>query len=162
MPRGPSIAQECFSRSCAQSTTSSEALVKYLALNCPAGDSSSIYFFFAAAFLIRALALIASASFSKPITAEYFLPITCATRKSILTPASATACAMPCPKPDRIQLHHCFGVIPRIAVPHDDLQVRSNFGQGFQRPGQGSCLVLEFFPPQGDTFHCHCHDCSSR
>jgi|SRR5215831_19244250 len=47
--------------------------------------------FAAAAFLIAAAPFVASASDSKPNMAEYFLPITWATTKSMLMPSSAMA-----------------------------------------------------------------------
>jgi hypothetical protein len=53
------------------------------------------HFFLAApAFRIIAAHFVASASDSNPKTAEYFLPITWATRKSMLIPAPAMACAV--------------------------------------------------------------------
>ena len=51
-------------------------------------------FLAAAAFRIIAAHFVASASDSKPKTAEYFLPTTWATTKSMLMPASAMACAV--------------------------------------------------------------------
>jgi hypothetical protein len=56
----------------------------------------ALYLFFlaAAAFRIIAAHFVASASDSNPKTAEYFLPTTWATRKSMLIPAPAMACAV--------------------------------------------------------------------
>jgi hypothetical protein len=55
-----------------------------------------LYFFFLAAVAFRIIAahFVASASDSNPKTAEYFLPTTWATRKSMLIPAPAMACAV--------------------------------------------------------------------
>jgi hypothetical protein len=52
------------------------------------------YLFLAAAFRMIAAHFVASASDSNPKTAEYFLPTTWATRKSMLIPAPAMACAV--------------------------------------------------------------------
>src|SRR4029077_17759179 len=54
---------------------------------------------FPAAFLISVAALLASASFAKPITAEYLLPMAWATKKLRSTPVSAIVCAILCARP---------------------------------------------------------------
>src|SRR5713101_5233016 len=54
----------------------------------------------AVALLIRVAASFASASFSKPNTAEYLRPTTCAITKLMLIPASPTALAIVWPSPD--------------------------------------------------------------
>ena len=54
------------------------------------------------ALLIRVAALLASASFSKPNTAEYLRPTTCAITKLMLIPASPTALAIAWPSPGRL------------------------------------------------------------
>src|SRR6266481_9066130 len=56
----------------------------------------------AVALLIRVAALPASASFSKPNTAEYLRPTTCAITKLMLIPASPTASAIAWPSPGRL------------------------------------------------------------
>src|SRR5437899_2890745 len=56
----------------------------------------------AVALLIRVAALLASASFSKPNTAEYLRPTTCAITKLMLIPASPTALAIAWPSPGRL------------------------------------------------------------
>ena len=56
----------------------------------------------AVALLIRIAALLASASFSKPNTAEYLRPTTCAITKLMLIPASPTALAIVWPSPGRL------------------------------------------------------------
>jgi hypothetical protein len=56
----------------------------------------------AEAFLIRAAALAASASFSNPNIAEYLLPTTCAITKLRFIPASPIAFARACPSPRRL------------------------------------------------------------
>src|SRR5919197_4060863 len=59
---------------------------------------SSHFFLPLVTFLISVAALLASDSLSKPMTAEYLLPMTCATKKPKLIPASAIARAIVCPR----------------------------------------------------------------
>ena len=56
----------------------------------------------AVALLIRVAALLASASFSKPNSAEYLRPTTCAITKLMLIRASPTALAIAWPSPGRL------------------------------------------------------------
>src|SRR5437879_4801894 len=56
----------------------------------------------AVALLIRVAALLASASFSRPNTAEYLRPTTCAITKLMLIPVSPTALAIAWPSPGRL------------------------------------------------------------
>src|SRR6202051_5302658 len=51
------------------------------------------------AFLISVAALLASASFAKPRTAEYLLPMAWATKKLRSAPVSAIVCAILCARP---------------------------------------------------------------
>jgi hypothetical protein len=61
----------------------------------------------AVALLIRVAALLASTSFSKPNTVEYFRPTTCAITKLMLIPASPTAMAIAWPSPGRLSPSVC-------------------------------------------------------
>ena len=70
-----------------------------------------------AAFLITAAPFLASASFSKPITAEYFLPMTWATRNARLMPAPATAWVMAYPRPGRLSPSTSSVGIPEASSP---------------------------------------------
>jgi hypothetical protein len=56
----------------------------------------------AVALLIRVAALLASASFSKPNSAEHLRPTTCAITKLMLIPASPIALAIAWPSPGRL------------------------------------------------------------
>src|SRR5712692_1303479 len=56
----------------------------------------------AVALLIRVAALLASASFSKPNSAEYLRPTICAITKLMLIPASPIALAIAWPSPGRL------------------------------------------------------------
>src|ERR1700745_3679654 len=54
---------------------------------------------FPAAFLISVAALLASATFAKPMTAEYLLPMAWATKRLRSAPVSAIVCAILCARP---------------------------------------------------------------
>ena len=118
----------------------------------------------AAAFLIRAVALVASASFSKPNMAEYLCPTTCVIKRLRLIPASPIACVMAWPSPCRLspwtsRVGIGAGARPAVfaaamgflletgcssiaaksfhqgAIGHNDLQVGPRVGEGLKNIG---------------------------
>src|SRR5713101_1674341 len=71
------------------------------------------------ALLISPLAFFLSMSVSKPNTAEYFRPTTCATRNARLIPASEIAFALACPSPGLLSPVTISAGMPDSARPAD-------------------------------------------
>jgi hypothetical protein len=137
----------------------------------------------AAAFLIRAAALVASASFSNPNIAEYLRPTTCAITKVKLIPASPIAFVRAWPSPYRLSSWTsraeigegarlavfvadvdflpetgCCSItavsVPSgVAIGHDDLQVGTRFRKGLERIDRHAGAVIDLFAPQNRFFY---------
>jgi hypothetical protein len=59
-----------------------------------------------------------------------------------------------------MQLDRAF-VGPRVAIGHDHLKVSAGLGEGLQRTGQGSGVVVDLFSPKNSFLYCDCHRRSS-